>query len=341
MTAPAPLFEQVADRRERLADAGVVCDYAVFERDVEVRAHEHPLPGDIDVADGLLVHRRLGHAGAWLGGDAAAVRLSIELRAAASVVAAFRLAAKNARKHLIGHARADLPGAEGEHVRVGVLARASGAPAACGTAHSALPGTLFAAMLTPTPLLQMTTPSSTRPSRPMLRDRLREIRVVDAIGPERADIDRPRGPAPLAVSIRCCLSSNPAWSAPNATLTGGRSSKPRYRSSQVYGRRYARSMAPSRRMRRLALLQSITVESRPRLVGPPSMAKAQASPTPAIAAAQVVGRGRPVAVRAGGREWAAECPHDIPHYRHVGDTHAHRAPARRGRGSPSRPARGR
>ncbi len=45
---------QVINGRQRRADAGVVDDLAVLERDVEVDAHEHALADDVDVLDGLL-----------------------------------------------------------------------------------------------------------------------------------------------------------------------------------------------------------------------------------------------------------------------------------------------
>ena len=50
---------EVGDGGEGGADAGVVEDLLRFlvDGDVEVDAHEDALAGDIDVADGLLVHR--------------------------------------------------------------------------------------------------------------------------------------------------------------------------------------------------------------------------------------------------------------------------------------------
>jgi hypothetical protein len=54
MTGGAVLL-QVADRRQRGADAAVVGDAAVaVERHVEVDAHQRALAGNVDVADGLL-----------------------------------------------------------------------------------------------------------------------------------------------------------------------------------------------------------------------------------------------------------------------------------------------
>ena len=55
MTA-APGRESSVDGRDRRADARVVGDLAVVERDVEVDADEDPLARDVDVADGQLVH---------------------------------------------------------------------------------------------------------------------------------------------------------------------------------------------------------------------------------------------------------------------------------------------
>jgi hypothetical protein len=46
------VVDQVADGRQRGADARVVGDGAVGERHVEVDAHEHALPVDVDVPDG-------------------------------------------------------------------------------------------------------------------------------------------------------------------------------------------------------------------------------------------------------------------------------------------------
>src|SRR5260370_31916737 len=45
-----------ADRWERFADAGVVGDHAVFERNVEVHADEDALAAKVEIADGELVH---------------------------------------------------------------------------------------------------------------------------------------------------------------------------------------------------------------------------------------------------------------------------------------------
>jgi len=49
---PGAAAHQVLDRRQRLADPGVVLDAAILDRDVEVDAEEHALPGDVDIADG-------------------------------------------------------------------------------------------------------------------------------------------------------------------------------------------------------------------------------------------------------------------------------------------------
>ena len=43
--------EQELERRQRGADPRVVGDPTVLERDVEVGANEHPLPGDVGVPD--------------------------------------------------------------------------------------------------------------------------------------------------------------------------------------------------------------------------------------------------------------------------------------------------
>ena len=55
---PRALRLQVADRRQRGADARVVGDLAVRERDVEVDAHEDALARGVHVTDGELVHAR-------------------------------------------------------------------------------------------------------------------------------------------------------------------------------------------------------------------------------------------------------------------------------------------
>ena len=49
---------QVLDRRQRRANARVVGDPAVLQRDVEVHAHEDPLARGVEVTDGELVHLR-------------------------------------------------------------------------------------------------------------------------------------------------------------------------------------------------------------------------------------------------------------------------------------------
>ena len=51
--AGAPLVEHVLDGWERGFDPRVVLNDPVFERDIEVDAHENAFPGDIDIADGL------------------------------------------------------------------------------------------------------------------------------------------------------------------------------------------------------------------------------------------------------------------------------------------------
>ncbi len=53
----APDCEQGVDGRDRSADARVVGDPAVGQRDVEIDANEDALAGDVRVADRELVHR--------------------------------------------------------------------------------------------------------------------------------------------------------------------------------------------------------------------------------------------------------------------------------------------
>ncbi len=53
----APAWQQGDDGRDRGPDARVVGDLAVGERHVEVDADEDAFAGDVDVADGELVHR--------------------------------------------------------------------------------------------------------------------------------------------------------------------------------------------------------------------------------------------------------------------------------------------
>ena len=48
--------EDSADRRQAGGDAGLVGDLPVLERDVEVDAHQDPLPGHLDVVERLLLH---------------------------------------------------------------------------------------------------------------------------------------------------------------------------------------------------------------------------------------------------------------------------------------------
>ena len=59
------------DRRDRRTDPRVVGDLAVGERDVEVDADEDAFPGDVDVADGELVHRSVGRGQTATGRRAA------------------------------------------------------------------------------------------------------------------------------------------------------------------------------------------------------------------------------------------------------------------------------
>src|SRR5581483_11575520 len=47
----AAVLDDVANRRQRRADARVVADRAVLQRHVEVDAHEHALAGDVEVAN--------------------------------------------------------------------------------------------------------------------------------------------------------------------------------------------------------------------------------------------------------------------------------------------------
>jgi len=63
---------KVADRRDRGADARVVGDLAVLERDVEVDAEEDALARGVQVADGQLVHGSIP-SGPGAGQTAAAV----------------------------------------------------------------------------------------------------------------------------------------------------------------------------------------------------------------------------------------------------------------------------
>jgi len=51
-------LEQVDDRRQAGTDAGVIGDPSVVEWHVEISPKEDALPPYIDVANGLLVHRR-------------------------------------------------------------------------------------------------------------------------------------------------------------------------------------------------------------------------------------------------------------------------------------------
>src|SRR6266852_3732871 len=46
-----------AERGERFANAGVVGDHAVFDRNVEVHANEDALSAKIEIVDGELVHK--------------------------------------------------------------------------------------------------------------------------------------------------------------------------------------------------------------------------------------------------------------------------------------------
>ena len=51
-----PLFERVLNGWQRRADAGVVLDDAIFQRDVEVGADEHTFPAQIEISDGEFRH---------------------------------------------------------------------------------------------------------------------------------------------------------------------------------------------------------------------------------------------------------------------------------------------
>src|SRR5207302_9043513 len=47
---PAAAAHELLDRREGLADPGIVLDAAILDRDVEVHPNEHALAGDVDIA---------------------------------------------------------------------------------------------------------------------------------------------------------------------------------------------------------------------------------------------------------------------------------------------------
>src|SRR5437016_8527540 len=53
--APAFLYGE-ADCRERFANAGVVGDHPIFERNVEVHANEDALSAKVQIGEGELVH---------------------------------------------------------------------------------------------------------------------------------------------------------------------------------------------------------------------------------------------------------------------------------------------
>src|SRR5439155_12218531 len=58
---PSLFFEHVPERGERCLNAGIVCNPAIVERDVEVHSHEYTLAGKVQVGDGELVHVRTKH----------------------------------------------------------------------------------------------------------------------------------------------------------------------------------------------------------------------------------------------------------------------------------------
>jgi hypothetical protein len=49
-------LDGISDRRQRLANAGVVADDAVLERDIEIDPDEHAATGEVEVANALLHH---------------------------------------------------------------------------------------------------------------------------------------------------------------------------------------------------------------------------------------------------------------------------------------------
>jgi hypothetical protein len=53
---------EVDNRWQRLADPGIVLDAAAFDRDIEVHSNEHPLSGDVDIADGGFVKGPAGRS---------------------------------------------------------------------------------------------------------------------------------------------------------------------------------------------------------------------------------------------------------------------------------------
>ena len=67
-------LEEVDDRRQAGANAGVVGDPPVLERHVQVGADEDPASGDVDVADGLGVHRRAAQSRSAMNAARSATR---------------------------------------------------------------------------------------------------------------------------------------------------------------------------------------------------------------------------------------------------------------------------
>jgi hypothetical protein len=53
------LFDEVANRRERCHDSGIVGNCSILERYIKVAAHEHTLPREVDVFDSLSGHNFL------------------------------------------------------------------------------------------------------------------------------------------------------------------------------------------------------------------------------------------------------------------------------------------
>src|SRR6266481_3466361 len=54
---PSAFLNRKTQCRKRFADASVVGDEAIFERDVEVHADEEALSAEVEFVDGELVHR--------------------------------------------------------------------------------------------------------------------------------------------------------------------------------------------------------------------------------------------------------------------------------------------
>src|SRR5688500_5609381 len=156
-----PLLHQVLNRWERFLDSRVVCDQSVFERYVEVRPEKHLFARDVDVTDLFFADALTHFALARASMARRSTLLSFSRRR--SWFPPSGVEARKPMRHSSATAR-PISHAPSASTFASVCWRARSAPQRVWQSAARAPGTLFATMLTPTPLLQITTPRSTSPA---------------------------------------------------------------------------------------------------------------------------------------------------------------------------------